>query len=203
MKPQMNTDEHRQRGSVFICGFIHTAKAGFLGLRAGKAILYPSGMMVEEVKLEAVDIEDERFRISEDLDPVRFEESLCQVGQLHPVQLLVGENSKFLVICGFRRLRALRKIGRLSAWARIWSAAETWLFTARIPKFALCFKTVESPCPRPNGYRPRRRISRRDWRRSSRERAGAPARSARCWIWWRTLRPSGNVVPSRSSTRKK
>jgi len=95
-----------------------------LGLRAEKGILYPSGMLVEEVKLEAVDTEDERFRISEDLDPVRLEESLRQVGQLHPVQLLVGENSKFLVICGFRRLRALRKIGRLSGWARIWSAAE-------------------------------------------------------------------------------
>ena len=93
-------------------------------MRAEKGILYPSGMLVEEVKLEAVDTEDERFRISEDLDPVRLEESLRQVGQLHPVQLLVGENSKFLVICGFRRLRALRKIGRLSGWARIWSAAE-------------------------------------------------------------------------------
>jgi ParB-like chromosome segregation protein Spo0J len=95
-----------------------------LGLRSEKVILYPSGMIAEEVKLEAVDLEDERFRISEDLDPARLEESLRRVGQLHPVQLLPGENSKFLVICGFRRLRALRKIGHLSAWARIWSDSE-------------------------------------------------------------------------------
>jgi len=93
-------------------------------LRAEKVILYPSGMIAEEVKLEAMDIEDERFRISEDLDPVRLEESLRQIGQLHPVQLFRGEHSKLLVICGFRRLRALRKIGGLSAWARIWSASE-------------------------------------------------------------------------------
>src|ERR1041384_7170423 len=68
---------------------IHRRREGrFLGLRAEKGILYPSGMLVDEVKLEAVDTDDERFRISEDLDPVRLEESLRQVGQLHPVQLL-------------------------------------------------------------------------------------------------------------------
>jgi len=210
-------------------------------------------MIAEEVKLEAMDIEDERFRISEDLDPVRLEESLRQIGQLHPVQLFRGEHSKLLVICGFRRLRALRKIGGLSAWARIWSASECDALAAlhiaiwdnlshrdlNPLEIARALASLKHLCSVPQetlvekylpllGLKPHKNVLRgylalhsahpqirqmlQDGRvtlstaerlSAGRERAGAPARSARCWISTRTSRLSGNAVPPPSSTRKK
>jgi len=75
-------------------------------------------MDVREVPLEIIDLEDLTYRISEDLDPAPIERSLRAVGQLNPVILGARRESAPLVVCGFRRLRALRRIGRTRCLAR-------------------------------------------------------------------------------------
>jgi len=81
-------------------------------------------MVVENVRLDSVDYRDETCRISEDLDPPRLENSLREIGQVNPV-LLVDRNAGGLrIVCGFRRLRALRRLGRSSALARILAEAD-------------------------------------------------------------------------------
>ncbi len=75
-------------------------------------------MDLQEVPLERIDIDDETFRISEDLDPVLLQDSLREVGQLHPVTLLARPDSRPVIVSGFRRLRALRRAGSSSCLAR-------------------------------------------------------------------------------------
>ena len=81
-------------------------------------------MNFRQVRLENIDLSDERFRISEDLDPPRLEESLRRVGQLGVVHLFETEDSRLAVICGFRRLRALRRLNHCTVFARIWRSRE-------------------------------------------------------------------------------
>src|SRR5688500_15930203 len=71
-----------------------------LQLRRVKAIRYPSSMNLQEVALERIDWDDERFRISEELFPERLAQSLSQVGQLSPVRLLVGDGPRYMILCG-------------------------------------------------------------------------------------------------------
>ncbi len=75
-------------------------------------------MTFEEVPLEIIDFENETFRISENLDPPGLRSSLKAVGQLYPVVLAVQEGA-LRIICGFRRLRALRDLGKKFALARV------------------------------------------------------------------------------------
>ncbi len=75
-------------------------------------------MEVCEVPLGNIDFDDETFRISEDLDPVPLEDSLRDVGQLSPVILAAVEGRRTRIVCGFRRLRALRRIGEPCCEAR-------------------------------------------------------------------------------------
>lgn len=85
-----------------------------------KQIHYAFDMIFKEVPLENIDFGDQRFRISEELDCSRLEESLRQVGQLQPVHLRERDGSLDTIISGFRRLRALQKLGRSRVLARIW-----------------------------------------------------------------------------------
>jgi hypothetical protein len=81
-------------------------------------------MKFEEVPLAAVAFEDETFRISEDLKILQMSASLLAVGQVCPVVLLEGtESSRFTILCGFRRLHALRSIGSDQVVARLLKAA--------------------------------------------------------------------------------
>ena len=75
-------------------------------------------MDVREVPIESIDVEDTTFRISENLDPSALEDSLRAVGQINPVILCVRPEAAPQVVCGFRRLRALRRIGKTSCHAR-------------------------------------------------------------------------------------
>ena len=75
-------------------------------------------MVIKEVSLRHIDLLDETFRISEDLDPPAMRSSIEAVGQLSPVVLLQRENG-FGIVCGFRRVRALRILGCDHAVARI------------------------------------------------------------------------------------
>src|SRR5262249_40412604 len=81
-------------------------------------------MTFHRVALASIDLEDWRFRISEQLDSPRLLESLRQIGQLSPVCLRARKQSRLAVICGFRRLRALSSLGQADVLARIWNEGE-------------------------------------------------------------------------------
>jgi hypothetical protein len=76
-------------------------------------------MIVEDVRINRIELEDETCRISEDLDPPQLESSLREIGQVNPVVLVDKSSGGLMIVCGFRRLRALRRLGRPSALARI------------------------------------------------------------------------------------
>jgi len=89
------------------------------------SLLWPSlcfamlcAMLIQEIWFEEIDLENEKFRISEELDSVPLVDSLREIGQLNPV-LLLEQNSRRTIVCGFRRLRAMQKLGMTGALARI------------------------------------------------------------------------------------
>lgn len=74
-------------------------------------------MLIQEISLENIDFEDERFRISEELESSPLMDSLREIGQLNPV-LLLERDSRKVIVCGFRRVRALARLGMARALAR-------------------------------------------------------------------------------------
>lgn len=84
-------------------------------------------MTIIKIPLGEISFDDESFRISEDLLPPPLLDSIREVGQLGPVILLDSGPAK-TVVCGFRRLHALRRLGRPEAMARLLSSREhDWL----------------------------------------------------------------------------
>jgi hypothetical protein len=75
-------------------------------------------MAFNSTPLEEIDFADESFRISEELDSAMLVDSLRAVGQLNPACVL-EENPQKIIVCGFRRLRALRRLGNPSALVRV------------------------------------------------------------------------------------
>jgi len=67
-------------------------------------------MRIDEISLQEIDLEDETFRVSEELDCAPLLESLREVGQLNPV-ILLERNSRKIIVCGFRRARAAKALG--------------------------------------------------------------------------------------------
>ena len=76
-------------------------------------------MVVEDARLDSVDYRDETCRVSENLDPPQLENSLREIGQANPVVLVDRNPGCLMIVCGFRRLRALRRLGHSTALARI------------------------------------------------------------------------------------
>jgi hypothetical protein len=73
-------------------------------------------MTVIRVPLTAIDFEDETFRITEDLDLGRMCPSLEAVGMIHPALLLENPDAATSrIVCGFRRLHGLRRLGVVDA----------------------------------------------------------------------------------------
>jgi len=74
-------------------------------------------MILKEIALQEIDFQDEMFRISETLDSDPLLESLRAIGQLNPAAL-TSSDSGYLIVCGFRRLCALKALGenRVLAW---------------------------------------------------------------------------------------
>ncbi len=68
-------------------------------------------MLIEEIPLESIETGNETYRISESLDVPRLESSLREVGQLSPLIVVRGPDGELVPVCGFRRLRAMLKIG--------------------------------------------------------------------------------------------
>ncbi len=71
-----------------------------------------------EIPLEQIDFEDATFRISEELDPPLLLESIREAGLLYPAIVLLA-GGRYTIVCGFRRLRALGRLGASSAPARV------------------------------------------------------------------------------------
>ena len=78
---------------------------------------------VKEVEINLIDAECEDFRISEELHSARLTDSLRAIGQLNPV-ILLERGARPVVVCGFRRLVALRQLGVSAITARILNAED-------------------------------------------------------------------------------
>jgi hypothetical protein len=89
-------------------------------------------MMFREMPLEEICYENDAFRISEELDCASIVDSLQRIGQLNPVVLL-DQKPQLLLVCGFRRVRALKQLAMPVVFARIlpgddWSSARAFEF---------------------------------------------------------------------------
>jgi len=80
-------------------------------------------MILAQMPLEAISFEEEACRISETLDCASIRNSLVQIGQLNPV-ILLDQGPKKIIVCGFRRVRALQILGKKQVSARILSPAD-------------------------------------------------------------------------------
>jgi hypothetical protein len=85
---------------------------------------YAWGMIPTQIDLDTVDFEEEVFRITEDLNLDPMIASIEAIGQQSPALLWERSGSHKVIICGFRRLHALREMGRAHANARILPEAE-------------------------------------------------------------------------------
>ena len=84
---------------------------------------YASPMVLKEITLEQINAENETFRISEELDSTKILDSVREIGQLNPV-ILLDLKPQLVIVCGFRRIQALKKLGAPRALVRILSSAE-------------------------------------------------------------------------------
>jgi len=76
-------------------------------------------MSFHEIHLKEIDFEDDTFRISEHLESAPMLDSIREVGLVNPVVLLGGRAPRKKIVCGFRRLRALRHLDRSRALCRV------------------------------------------------------------------------------------
>jgi hypothetical protein len=75
-------------------------------------------MAYKEIELGKIDFSDETFLITENLNSEPLLKSLREIGQLNPV-ILLERDSHAIVICGFRRVQALKRLGSAQVLARI------------------------------------------------------------------------------------
>jgi hypothetical protein len=75
-------------------------------------------MICQEISIKEIDFENETFRISEEVISAPLTASIRKIGQLNPVVLLKSDLS-YRIVCGFRRLYALRQLNAKSVLARI------------------------------------------------------------------------------------
>ena len=81
-------------------------------------------MIPTEIALSTIDFKNEAFRITEDLNLSPMIASIKAIGQQNPVFLLENSSANGVIVCGFRRLHALRHMGATHAQACILSADE-------------------------------------------------------------------------------
>jgi hypothetical protein len=80
-------------------------------------------MVFKEISLEEINAENDTFRISEEIDSAQVLDSLREIGQLNPV-ILLELKPQMAIVCGFRRIRALRQLGICRSLARILSSED-------------------------------------------------------------------------------
>lgn len=91
-------------------------------------------MILKEIVLHEIDFQNETFRISETLDSKPLLDSIKAIGQVSPV-VVAAVDPRLRIVCGFRRLRALERLGRERALAWILPGEEST--PARCFEFAL------------------------------------------------------------------
>jgi len=74
-------------------------------------------MVLKEIAISDIDEQCDEFRISDDIYSDRLTDSLCAVGQLNPI-ILLERGARPVIVCGFRRIAALRRLGIHAAVAR-------------------------------------------------------------------------------------
>jgi ParB-like chromosome segregation protein Spo0J len=79
---------------------------------------YALDMVFQQTPFEEIDVSDETYRISERIDWVPLLDSLRDIGQLNPVLLLERKKAK-VIVCGFRRVRAMKRLGAPAVLSRI------------------------------------------------------------------------------------
>ena len=77
-------------------------------------------MTFKEIPLDEISFENEAFRISEELESAPVLTSIREVGQLNPV-ILLDLHPQIAIVCGFRRIHALKCLGKRGVLARILS----------------------------------------------------------------------------------
>jgi ParB family chromosome partitioning protein len=77
-------------------------------------------MTYEEISPEEIDWDDETFRISEELDSAAVMDSLKEIGLLNPM-IVMDKKPRKAMICGFRRGRALKRLGYSRIPVRVFS----------------------------------------------------------------------------------
>ncbi len=75
-------------------------------------------MIFKEILFEEIDFDDEAFRITETLDSEPLLNSLRAIGQLNPV-LLLDRSPRKVIVCGFRRIRAMKRLDKCQVLAQI------------------------------------------------------------------------------------
>ena len=78
---------------------------------------------ISRIALSQIDLKDETFRITTSIETKDLENSIRSVGLIHP-PILMAVNSKYIIISGFRRIKAVRNIGQDQTTAAIgrWDA---------------------------------------------------------------------------------
>jgi hypothetical protein len=92
-------------------------------------------MILHTVRLNEIASDDQTFRISEELDSPNLIASVAAVGQINPLVLLENGSCRLLVVCGFRRLAALKQIGAPEAAARVLPQSASPLEAFRLALF--------------------------------------------------------------------
>lgn len=77
-----------------------------------------------EIVIETLDVRYERLRRSDPRREKRLLASLAEVGQQFPILVVDGEGGAVIVVDGYKRVRALRKLGREMAVAARWDLSE-------------------------------------------------------------------------------
>lgn len=77
-----------------------------------------------EIAIETLDVRYERLRRSDPRREKRLLASLAEVGQQFPILVVDGEGGAIIVVDGYKRVRALRKLGREMALAARWDLSE-------------------------------------------------------------------------------
>lgn len=83
-------------------------------------------MILKEIAIDAIDPNNEEFRISEELEAPALKDSLFRIGQMNPlvVRDSADADEKSVLVSGFRRFRAIRALGWTAALARVVPAEE-------------------------------------------------------------------------------
>jgi hypothetical protein len=81
-------------------------------------------MICQEISIKEIDFENETFRISEEVIFAPLTDSIRRIGQLNPV-ILLKSNLSYKIVCGFRRLNALRQLNTPSVFARIFESGSS------------------------------------------------------------------------------